>query len=54
MRGCRAHNSFIGVLHLLIIAAEIATLALSVFERSYRPNTGFAAARIEVRALSVA
>lgn len=30
------------------------TLARSVFVRSYRPNTGLAAARMDVRAFNVA
>ena len=37
-----------------MIAGDIATFALSVFDRSYLPPTGLAAARIDVRALSVA
>lgn len=40
--------------NLLMMAALTATLALRVLVRSYRPNTGLAAARMLVRAFSVA
>ena len=33
---------------------EMFTFAFNVFDRSYRPNTGLAAARIDVRAFRVA
>lgn len=40
--------------NLDIIGAEIAILAFNVLVLSYLPKTGFAAARIEVRAFNVA